>query len=42
LKPFEVLSIIATVRSHGTGLFGLGHFGQDISVRKQPYIPLIK
>jgi len=23
LKPFEVLSIIATVRSHETGLFGL-------------------
>jgi len=23
LKPFEVLSIIATVMSHGTGLFGL-------------------
>jgi len=31
LKPFEVLSIIAAVRSHGTGLFSLaisvmGHF----------------
>jgi len=23
LKPLEVLSIIATVRPHGTGLFGL-------------------
>jgi len=42
LKPFGVLSIIATVRSHWTGLFGLSRFGHNISVHKQLYIPLIK
>ena len=45
LKLFEVLSIIATVRSHGTGLFGLAvsvtrHFGHDILIHKQLYISL--